>query len=746
MTRLAKILILSALILPVGNAGATILHRVDPINSPSGTAARDVEAFLAALHGDLYMPLSGELRSAFQDLAERTARLDEDDTDSILALREEVARQVNKVDPVIHMDFSSPDDQSLNVEQTIDLPSIEGSLILTTTLGDGPTKFQVLDINLATSGDGQRPLAVEATPGGTMVTLVRFQEIPVAESILLWQFQTPTIPGHESWGRITRTAWATTTVDSGPAGNLSLEITDEEGEETPALVRIRDVEGRRYVEPPNAIDLAPIMTEITGLPIYGPGKAYTHYIPGEFRGPFWIVPGGFEAQVPPGRWTVEVYKGYEHIPVRTTIDVPPGEWTRERITLPRWIDMPKRGWHSGDDHVHSRLVSSEDARKILTWAKATNVQVINVLEMGDQSRTWYQQRGFGREFRVQQGNHVLVPGQEDPRAQFGHFIALNTQSMVRDTGRYLLNDWMAEEIRSQGGLFGQTHVGEGYLGIEYDMALSMPTGNVDFASIMQNTLGTELYHKVLDLGFRLTASAGSDTPYGGSIGITRSYVYLGEGEPFDVDAWFEAFAAGRTFVTNGPMLEITLDEKYIPGDEVLLSGEEILKVHGAALGRPNGSAPRHLAVYYGGKTVAEHWNNDPEFGEITFELELPTGFGGWLAVEATGFDGSQGHTTPIYIVREGYRPWNHERAPELLNWKTRHLDEIEEMISLQSGRKERGEMAPTDFWNRYLVRQSEGIHQRIEAARSYYSDLERIWEEEASERGLGKAEPNGPAD
>lgn len=738
-TNLHEILLTIGLVAWAGVLHGTILHRVEPINTSNDSVAPDLDSFIESVIADLYIPISPEKREALRGLAGNLKRIDDGDSPRLESIREEVAGVITGMDATINLDFSDPESQSTNFDKTIPIPPIEGSLLMTTTLGDGPTRFQVVDINLATSGDGQRPLAVEANPGGSMVTLVRFQEIPAGESILLWQFQTPTVPGHESWGRITRTVWATTTIKSGHGGNLALEILDENGRETPALVRIRDVEGSRFVEPPNAIDLAPIMTEITRLPIYGPGRAYVHYIPGEYRGPLWIVPGGFEILMPPGEWTVEVYKGYEHVPVRTSFRIEAGEWTRESLTLYRWIDMPGRGWHSGDDHVHSRLVSSEDARKVITWAKATNVQVINVLQMGDQSRTWYEQRGFGPDFRVQQGNHVLVPGQEDPRAQFGHFIALNTTSLVRDTSRYLLNDWMAEEIHRQGGLYGQTHVGEGYLGIEYDMALSMPTGHVDFASIMQNTLGTKLYHKMLDLGFRLTASAGSDTPYGGSIGITRCYVHLGKGNPFDVDDWFEAFRAGNTFVTNGPMLELHLGDKYIPGNEVVLDENEELAVRATALGRPHGSAPRHLVVYYGGQVIEEAWNDDPEVDELSIDLELETAFGGWLAIMATGFDGSQGHTTPIYIVREGFRPWNHERVPELLEWNNTHLDEIETMIAVQSGRLERGEMAPTDFWNRFLVEQSEGIHERIQFAREYYRELQEVWERETELRSSGKA-------
>jgi hypothetical protein len=167
-----------------------------------------------------------------------------------------------------------------------------------------------------------------------------------------------------------------------------------------------------------------------------------------------------------------------------------------RHPLKRWTDMPARGWFSSDDHIHSRLMSGEDAGRLMTWARAADIHIANILEMGDSARTWYPQRGFGPEFRVrdESGRHWLIPGQEDPRSMLGHAIGLNLKSRVRDVTRYYLNDWLAGEIHRQGGLYGHTHVGENALMVHREMALFQPSGIVDFNSILQNRLGTELFY------------------------------------------------------------------------------------------------------------------------------------------------------------------------------------------------------------------------------------------------------------
>lgn len=143
---------------------------------------------------------------------------------------------------------------------------------------------------------------------------------------------------------------------------------------------------------------------------------------------------------------------------------------KNTVRLNRHTDMPARGWYSGDDHTHARLMSSEDGEKLLTMARAADIHVCNVLEMGDWMRSFYPQRGFGKEFRVSSGNYWIVPGIEDPRSLLGHAIGLNLTSRVRDLSRHLLNDWWGGGIHKQGGLYGHTHVGQKACLVEREMA------------------------------------------------------------------------------------------------------------------------------------------------------------------------------------------------------------------------------------------------------------------------------------
>jgi hypothetical protein len=73
----------------------------------------------------------------------------------------------------------------------------------------------------------------------------------------------------------------------------------------------------------------------------------------------------------------------------------------------------------------------------------------------------------------------------------------------------------------------------------------------------------DLYDTYLSAGFRIPASAGSaNGVVRNAFGFNRSYVHLGRG--FSAESWLQGQKAGRNFVTNGPMLFVTVNGK-VPG-------------------------------------------------------------------------------------------------------------------------------------------------------------------------------------
>jgi hypothetical protein len=264
-----------------------------------------------------------------------------------------------------------------------------------------------------------------------------------------------------------------------------------------------------------------------------------------------------------------------------------------------------------------------------------------------------------------------------------------------------------DEVHRQGGLSGYAHAYQPArmsFWVRHNMTLNMPRDKVDFAEISEfGDIDTDVYYEFLNLGFKLTATAGSDVPWGNSIGTSRVYAYTGRG--FDADEWFAAVKAGRTFVTSGPMLDFTVNGER-PGAELKLKPGDKLKVKAEAEGLM--AEPRYLELVEQGEVVARA----PRGGrKLALETELTVQHSTWLAVRAAG-----AHTTPVY-VRVGAEPtWKRAAVGELVRVRLEQLAAIEELTRRGVGVGGEGN------WNNPegFARQKTALAERVEAARAIY--------------------------
>ena len=68
------------------------------------------------------------------------------------------------------------------------------------------------------------------------------------------------------------------------------------------------------------------------------------------------------------------------------------------------------------------------------------------------------------------------------------------------------------------------------------------------------------WYRLLDCGLRVPLVGGSGKDSNAiALGAVRTYARLADGQPFGYAAWVDAVKAGRTFVTNGPLLNFTAD-------------------------------------------------------------------------------------------------------------------------------------------------------------------------------------------
>ena len=594
----------------------------------------------------------------------------------------------------------------------VEQPGESGALLFEIHAGGEGLSYSAQSADLSAPDGETSRVNVEAGGRGVTYAVAGLEHLPFGRTTLQLQFNRPGQPPQ---------VLSLDVVTPAP-GRLKLTVlSDDTGRPEPAMVRLMwRVDGLQR-RPANGIEFAPQFD--------GQGHATgvrAANLPGPLGVHFWCVPGPFDMALAPGVWQVGARRGVEHEVVFQDVTIRSGEVTTVTLRPRRWVDMRRRGWWSGDDHVHTRILSDDDARNVLAWARAEDVHLANIVKMGDIYRTYFEQRGFGPAHRVVDGEFVLVPGQECPRTheQLGHTLALNITAMVRDPERYFLYDTVFDAVHAQGGLAGYAHVNSGLFHVHRDMSLNVPRGKVDFVEILQfNHLGTDLYYDFLNLGCKLTASAGSDVPWGGTLGEVRAYAYLGR-EPFNADNWFKAFGRGRTFTTSGPMLEFHVDDA-LPGDELPVKANRKLRVRARAWGDPRRMAPVTLEVVRHGEVLRAATSDDPQRPEARLDFTVEAGHGFWIAARARAGDGTSAHTTPVYVVREGLRFWKFEGLEDLLAKREESLRQIEGLIAEARKLDAEGRLE-TDRYRKLLARQGDALLERVGLARRLYADLQAL--------------------
>ncbi len=520
------------------------------------------------------------------------------------------------------------------------------------------------------------------------------------------------------------------------AADGALRVTVVEGgSPTPVRVRITDATGRPISKTP--LGALALPGEALGVPkealsiMWGRDDRADGYAT-QPDGAFYVA-GAFELRLPPGDYLIAVSKGYEYVRQQHRVTVTAGRDRDERYTMRRWVDMPSLGWYSADDHVHLRRSPRENPL-IVGWMAAEDIHVGNLLQMGDFLTSYFSQYAFGAAGRYQDGSRLLSPGQEDPRTpEIGHTISLGASEVVRvrPVDAYYGYDRTFDRVRELGGVTGYAHQAmtfHGYRG----MTLDVLQRKLDFVELMQfcapgGPLITTHYYHFLDLGFPLTALAGSDFPWcgrtrafgaaedeGPRIGDARFYTHV-DG-PLTFERWIAAVKAGRTFVTTGPMLDLKVDDA-LPGATLDRGNGDTLRVVVEARGHAVDVPLRDLELVVHGEVVktvaAGESGQSPEHLRLTHQLRVGA-HGVWIAARARGGPTQAAHTTPVYVRADGTGFANPATARRYLDLSETYLREIEAELA-----------APGTAVNEQMSRGREGVLRRVADTRAILAQLAR---------------------
>ena len=372
------------------------------------------------------------------------------------------------------------------------------------------------------------------------------------------------------------------------------------------------------------------------------------------------VPAAFDVDLPVGRVTVEAVHGFEHRPIRRTLDIAPGTRTLE-LDLDRAIDASAAGWMSVDPHVHFLSPSSA-----LLQAEAEDVDLVQLLacQLGDEM-AGVANLPYGI-LRSADGRTVMA-GTENRQNVLGHVALLGARTPVMPLssggapeGRVgapvdeLLADW-ADRCHASGGLV----VGAHFPLPLAEVAACLVEGVIDAVEMQTFAPGLDSptvleWYRFLNCGYRVPVLGGTDKMSAEMpLGAVRTYARIGRDAEPGFESWAAAVRAGRTLASSGPLLELTVDG-HEPGDVIRMSASGG-RVEVSARARAAQPILGRLELVVNGRVV-EAADGPPSDGRsLDVALDVPSS--AWVALRVrseheilSAYRTSMAaHTSPVYL-------------------------------------------------------------------------------------------------
>jgi hypothetical protein len=464
------------------------------------------------------------------------------------------------------------------------------------------------------------------------------------------------------------------------ACTLSLQLRDSvSGEALPGLIRITPQEGE-----------CPLQLE--GLIERSAG--------------WFSMPPEAEVKVPRGVLRIEAVHGIETGIASQLVDFSTRSKQNLTLTLPRIYDPGIGQLRSGNTHLHLRLNAPESMGVLLrdrldaddylqtvggsdgldlvyvsylTRPGATDVFISNkytdadLAELSQESTLFtngVEHRHSGLKIDVRRYQEGSARLEDAPVMSYGHVMLLDLQkrSMEASIGPGLSDDPLASDgtplrdgivaARNQGSGVIWCHGSKGIEDIPSWVAGLIHAQNI-YDGGNHGTFDT-VFYPYLNSGFNVPFSTGTDW---GVFDFSR--VYIPSPSPFTSKVFLEQLAAGRSFITNEPFLEFSVNES-VPGDRITLAHPDVLHVRGRAIGR---SDFVRLQLVYNGRIVHETASREVD-GHFESDLDhvLRVDESGWLALriqpdreyQVRAQESGPGvnilgkvifaHTSPVYIT------------------------------------------------------------------------------------------------
>jgi hypothetical protein len=465
---------------------------------------------------------------------------------------------------------------------------------------------------------------------------------------------------------------------------LTLELV-EDGRPVAGLLRIRDLKGR-------AVPLPPLLPRGLGLAPDHPSLQW------------YVLPGPMTIRLPRERLILEAFHGLETEIASVEVDGSVKQEVSFQLPLVRFLNAAGRGWRGANTHLHLKEISRREADRYLRQVPAADgldVLFVSYLERAEADQTYVSNGYTEEELRsLGRASGVLFGNGEEHRHNFGgfeegygHVMFLDLRKLIRPVsiGRGIMKegpDWPPlrqgiDEAKRQGATVLWCH---NTFGLE-DLpswidgkphAQNIFDGDPEAHGSYQDT-----FYRYLNAGLRVPFSSGTDWFI---YDFSRAYAAV---QKLDTTRdWLHALEAGRTFITNGPFLDLEVQGR-LPGETVSLDGAGNVRIRGSAVGRVDF---RRIELVRNGEVV-EKADSKPKAGHFvaSFDRTVQVDGPGWYALRIPPFAVPKpaadvprselggplfAHTSAVHVEVGGRKAFDPATARALLEEMSRAREKI----------------------------------------------------------------------
>lgn len=326
-------------------------------------------------------------------------------------------------------------------------------------------------------------------------------------------------------------------------------------------------------------------------------------------------------ELPSGPYSITVSKGFDYTSDKRELDL---QFNKNlTFKLSRRVNLSKKGWFCSECHNHINYPT--EIKDVVKYLEAKDMDSISLCQ------GWLTKNGSTRGHngerlrhfieKASTDSHKLFMGAEFPKTRFGHtcwwkFPVLDDPFSCYESfhdSAYFKKAGIADELienpadeipyqdeapifkvqrwKDRGGINMMPHPTSWWMNnkqastictnIAVDYCFDLLSERLfDTLVVMgydsEQIFYQNLWFKLLNEGYRIAAAGETDgniSTAGHHVGDHRTYAQINSGK-FNHKKYLQAVCQGNSFVSNGPLLFVTADQKHQPGTVIPADGKK----------------------------------------------------------------------------------------------------------------------------------------------------------------------------